>query len=582
MRSRRLTAVSSFASVGATDDDADRIVAAERAALSRGAKRSDNALLTGVCFMAPLLLFLALVYAVPFLGVAAWSVTLPKPGLGQYERLVADPLVFSVFLRTFRICLIVTVLSVGAAYTIAYVWVRGTRLERRLVEFCILIPFWISILTRAFGWLALLSNRGLINTWLEAAGLIAGPLPLAYNEFSVTLGIAHVLTPFAAFPLASSMRSVDERVLLAARGLGASRLRIFWTSVPADDRLGRRRRGAHRLRLHPRLLRDAGHSRRRPQHHGGGARLAAHVPKPRLGAWRGDQRRAGRAGRRPHGRIVPPGQARAHGGLAMIQRPGLIALLLAGLVSAFLLAPLLAVVPISFTPARFLTMPNGHLSLIHYRELIDDPDWARSILLSLRIGVVSSAIATALALAFSLGVWMLRPRFAALMVGFVLLPMIAPPIVSAMTLYFFLTSLSEVSGAIGYDTWFGVTIAHVVMITPFAVVMILVALAQVDRRLDLAARGLGASALQRVFKVILPNIRFGVMMAALMAFFLSWEEIGVTLFITSVNAITLPRLMWMGVHDNIDPAVAAISVVLIVITTLALTGRMALQREEAA
>ena len=421
MRSRRLTAVSSFASVGATDDDADRIVAAERAALSRGAKRSDNALLTGVCFMAPLLLFLALVYAVPFLGVAAWSVTLPKPGLGQYERLVADPLVFSVFLRTFRICLIVTVLSVGAAYAIAYVWVRGTRLERRLVEFCILIPFWISILTRAFGWLALLSNRGLINTWLEAAGLIAGPLPLAYNEFSVTLGIAHVLTPFAAFPLASSMRSVDERVLLGRprpRRLAPAHL---LAGVPADDRLRRRRRGAHRLRLHPRLLRDAGHSRRRPQHHGGGARLAAHVPKPRLGARRGDQRRAGRAGRRPHGRLVPPGQARAHGRLAMIQRPGPIALLLAGLVSAFLLAPLLAVVPISFTPARFLTMPNGHLSLIHYRELIDDPDWARSILLSLRIGVVSSAIATALALAFSLGVWMLRPRFAALMVGFVLL-----------------------------------------------------------------------------------------------------------------------------------------------------------------
>jgi putative spermidine/putrescine transport system permease protein len=185
--------------------------------------------MTGVCFMAPLLAFLALVYAVPLLGVAAWSVTLPRPGLGQYERLVADPLVLSVFLRTFRICLIVTVLSVVAAYAIAYVWVRGTRLERRLVEFCILIPFWISILTRAFGWLALLSNRGLINTWLEAAGLIAGPLPLAYNEVSVILGITHVLTPFAAFPLASSMRSVDERVLLAARGLGASRLRIFWT-----------------------------------------------------------------------------------------------------------------------------------------------------------------------------------------------------------------------------------------------------------------------------------------------------------------------------------------------------------------
>jgi putative spermidine/putrescine transport system permease protein len=229
MRSRRPTAVSSFASVGATEGDADRIAAAERAARSRGASQSDNAFVTGVCLMTPLLAFLVFVYAVPFIGVAAWSVMLPKPGLGQYERLVTDPLVFSVFLRTFRICLIVTVLSAVAAYAIAYVWVRGTRLERRLVEFCILIPFWISILTRAFGWLALLSNRGLINTWLQAAGLIAGPLPLAYNEFSVILGITHVLVPFAVFPLASSMRSVDERVLLAARGLGASRLRTFWT-----------------------------------------------------------------------------------------------------------------------------------------------------------------------------------------------------------------------------------------------------------------------------------------------------------------------------------------------------------------
>ena len=118
---------------------------------------------------------------------------------------------------------------------------------------------------------------------------------------------------------------------------------------------------------------------------------------------------------------------------------------LPALVAVFLLLPLLAVVPISFTPARFLTMPDGELSLIHYRELIDNPDWARSILLSLRIGVVSSVIATALALAFALGVWMFQPRFSALLVGFVLLPMIAPPIVSAMMLYFFLTSLSQIS-----------------------------------------------------------------------------------------------------------------------------------------
>ncbi len=180
-------------------------------------------------FIAPLIVFLALVYVMPFVGIAEWSFTLPTPGVGQYERLATDPLVFSVFVRTFRICAIVTATSVAAAYAIAYVWVRGTRWQRRLTELCILIPFLISILTRAFGWLALLSNRGLVNSWLQAAGFTDAPLQLAYNEFSVILGMTHVLTPFAAFPLASAMRAVDERVLLAARGLGASRLRVFWS-----------------------------------------------------------------------------------------------------------------------------------------------------------------------------------------------------------------------------------------------------------------------------------------------------------------------------------------------------------------
>ena len=259
-------------------------------------------------------------------------------------------------------------------------------------------------------------------------------------------------------------------------------------------------------------------------------------------------------------------------------RPGPAALASATVVAIFLLLPLLAVVPISFTPARFLSMPTAAWSGIHYRQLIDNPDWGRSVLLSLRIGVVSSAIATALATLFALGIWMARPRLSALLVGLVLLPMVVPPIVSAMTLYFLLTGLSRLSGLVGYDTWLGVVLAHVVMIVPFVVVLVLVALSGVDRRIDLAARGFGATLGQRAWRVILPNIRFGVLMAGLLAFVLSWEEIGVTLFITSVNAITLPRLMWMGVHDNIDPAVAAVSVVLITVTTLALIGRMMLHR----
>lgn len=256
-------------------------------------------------------------------------------------------------------------------------------------------------------------------------------------------------------------------------------------------------------------------------------------------------------------------------------KPTPIAVFLAFTVALFLLLPLIAVVPVSFTPARFLSMPTDVWSLRHYQALLDNPAWLQSIWLSLRIGILSSVIATLLALMFSLGIWMFRPWFGSLLFGFVLLPMVAPPVVSAITLYFFLTTLSKVNDVVAYDTWVGVAIAHAVMIAPFAVVMVTVALAQVDRRIDLAARGFGASVSQRVFKIILPNIKFGVFTAFFLSFVLSWEEIGVTLFITSVDAVTLPRMMWMGLRDNIDPAIAAISVILIIIVITVILAKTA-------
>lgn len=258
----------------------------------------------------------------------------------------------------------------------------------------------------------------------------------------------------------------------------------------------------------------------------------------------------------------------------MIQlRPGLLATTLAGLIAVFLLMPLVAVIPVSFTPTRYLAVPDGEWSLRHYRALIENQAWAQGIWLSIRIGVVASLVATALAAAFSLGIWMLKPRFAGVLMGLALLPMVAPPVVSALTLYFFLTTLSKVNGLVAYDTWAGVALAHAVMIAPFAVVLISVALSQLDRRIDLAARSMGAGIGTRVFRIILPNIRFTLLTALFLTFVLSWEEIGVTLFITSVDAVTLPRLMWMGLRDNIDPAIAAISVVLIAIVATVVLGK---------
>lgn len=181
-----------------------------------------------LALIAPLPLFLTLAYLLPFLGVVRWSFTLPEPGLAQYARVFVDPVVQGVFIRTLRVCLIVTLLTTIAAYALSYLWVLGSRPARIIVEFFILIPFWISTLTRAFGWLALLYNRGIVNSLLQNVGAVDEPLVMVRNEFGVVVGMMHFLIPFAVLPLASSMRHLDQRVLMAARGMGASKLRTFW------------------------------------------------------------------------------------------------------------------------------------------------------------------------------------------------------------------------------------------------------------------------------------------------------------------------------------------------------------------
>lgn len=254
-------------------------------------------------------------------------------------------------------------------------------------------------------------------------------------------------------------------------------------------------------------------------------------------------------------------------------KPGRVSAAIVYLTIVFLLMPLLAIVPVSFTGTRYLSMPKGNWSLRHYEALLTNPIWLDSIKLSLGIAVASAAISTVLAVMFGLGLWYVRNRFSTMLAALVFLPMVMPPVVSAIILYFFETSLIDVAPWIGFDSIGGVILAHVVVATPFALVTFMVSLSQIDKRIDMAARGLGASLRQSIFWIILPNARFGIISAAFFAFILSWEEISVTLFITSFNVVTLPRQMWNGMRDNVDPTIAAISVILISLTVIGILCR---------
>lgn len=176
----------------------------------------------------PLPLLLVVFYLLPFLGVVGWSFTLPEPGIEQYQRIATDPAIHDMLWRTLRLCLTVSCLALIIGYLLAYCWVFSPPFWQRMVEICIFIPFWISVLVRAFGWLIALRGNGVLNGGLMGLGLIDSPLQLTRNETGVVIGMLHFMVPYALFPLLSSMRQLDQRVLLASRGLGAGAFRTFW------------------------------------------------------------------------------------------------------------------------------------------------------------------------------------------------------------------------------------------------------------------------------------------------------------------------------------------------------------------
>jgi putative spermidine/putrescine transport system permease protein len=171
---------------------------------------------------------LCVFYLYPLSKVLWLSVTVPKLGFGNFALLATSEGVQRILVTTARLCVITSVAALLAGYLVAYVMAHVSTQHRSWILFVVLLSFWLSVLIRAFAWLTLLQSRGLINTALIHLGLITDPLPLVRNEFGVVLGMFHYMIPYAVLPLYANMQGIDARLELAARGLGASPLRVFF------------------------------------------------------------------------------------------------------------------------------------------------------------------------------------------------------------------------------------------------------------------------------------------------------------------------------------------------------------------
>jgi putative spermidine/putrescine transport system permease protein len=184
---------------------------------------------TGIYWLliAPALALILLLYVVPLLKILGLSFLDPTPGLQNYRLLLTSGAIQRILWTTVRICAVTTGLTLAGGYLIAYALVHAGERQRQWMLFCVLLPFWLSVLVRAFAWVTLLRQEGPVNAALLTLGIVDHPLTLVRNEFGVVVGMIHYMLPYAILPLYTNMQGIDQRLVAAARGLGAGPFGAF-------------------------------------------------------------------------------------------------------------------------------------------------------------------------------------------------------------------------------------------------------------------------------------------------------------------------------------------------------------------
>ena len=253
-----------------------------------------------------------------------------------------------------------------------------------------------------------------------------------------------------------------------------------------------------------------------------------------------------------------------------LTRIGLIAL--TGAVLLFLVAPILTIVPLSFSSGSFFYYPLPGLSLRWYQDFFTSSFWLSSLKNSLIIGISATVLATVLGTMAALGIWRARFPAQALVLAMLISPMVVPVVIVAVGVYFAFAPLGLTDG------YLGLILAHATLGVPFVVITVLATLSAFDRTLLRAAESLGASQITTFRRVMLPLILPGVASGAVFAFAASFDEVVVVLLMAGPAQRTLPRQMFAGINDNISLTIAAAATMLIAISLALMIAVGALQR----
>lgn len=248
----------------------------------------------------------------------------------------------------------------------------------------------------------------------------------------------------------------------------------------------------------------------------------------------------------------------------------------------FLILPILVIIPLSFNAEPFFSFTPGMLhldpdafSLRWYERIFTTGNWMLAIKNSFLIGLAATVIATVLGTMAAVGLASDAMPLRRLITALLLSPMIVPLIIVAAGMFFFYSRFNLVA------TYTGLIIAHAALGVPFVILTVTATLAGFDQSLYRAGLSLGASPLKAFRDVVIPLIRPGVASGALFAFVTSFDEVVLVLFLAGPEQRTIPREMFAGLREQINPTILAVATLLILLSLLLLfTLEMLRRRSE--
>lgn len=564
--------------------------------------REARAFRLGALWLAvPGLLFLAVFFVWPvaqLMGLSLFDPNSGKASIATYQRIAATDVYLRVLGITFRIAGYTALYSLLIGYPLAYWLSRLPDMYRGRMLLFVMVPFWTSYLVKTFAWMIVLGRSGIINSLATGSGLVDQPLTLLHNEFGVMVGMVHAMVPLAVMTMLPVMAGIDRRLVQAAQTLGASPAHAFWLvyfklSLPGVAAAGLLvfisslgffivpafLGGRRETMLAQLIITQVQELLNWPF---AGALAAMMLAAALISCWVYDRvfgisTIAGGAAQVGTGRIRDLGLAilaviaRFAGALSRLAQTllgrrgsGFILPAFAWLVIGFLVLPTLLVIPLAFTSSQFLEFPPPGYGLTWFRTYFESRLWIqatiRSFLVAFATAIAATTIGgfTALALANS------RTRWSGLIFAFFLAPMIVPRIVIAVGLFYLFARIGLVA------TDLGLIIGHTVLAIPFALVTMAAVLKSYDQRLDQAAATLGANRLKTLTGVTIPLVKGGLVAAFLFSFITSFDELTIAIFVSGGVKTTLPKQMWDDMILQLNPTLAAVSVVVFVVVTVML------------